>query len=183
MAAPPEKTLANLTGNWIMNKELSDDPDGVLELQGIGWWTRRAIAWATVTLHVKEYVTEGGVTHIDINQTATGGIKGTTELRTLDWTEREHDDSMFGHIKGRSRWADLEVVDDPFLKEGWESENVGPNGEGWIHSVALNEKAGWEAVQIWGFAIIEGKRYHTRRIVVTKGEESRSVRLIYDFQA
>jgi hypothetical protein len=39
---------------------------------------RKAIGLATVTLHTKQYE-EDGVTHIDIDQTATGGIKGTTE--------------------------------------------------------------------------------------------------------
>lgn len=41
---------------------------------------------ATITLAVKQYRDDDGVEHIDIEQTATGGIKGTTENRTLDWT-------------------------------------------------------------------------------------------------
>jgi len=60
------------------NKTLSDDTDAVLALQGVGWWTRKAIGLATLTLHTKQYEKDG-VTHIDIEQTATGGIKGTTE--------------------------------------------------------------------------------------------------------
>lgn len=54
-------------------------------LQGIGWFTRKAIGLATITLDVKQYRDDEGVEHIDIVQTATGGIKGTTENRTLDW--------------------------------------------------------------------------------------------------
>jgi hypothetical protein len=39
---------------------------------------------------------QDGTEHIDIAQTLTGGIKGTTELRTLDWQERQHSDESHG---------------------------------------------------------------------------------------
>lgn len=58
----------------------------MLTLQGVGWFTRKAIQLATVTLDINQYRDDNGVEHIDIEQTATGGIKGTTENRTLDWT-------------------------------------------------------------------------------------------------
>lgn len=58
----------------------------MLTLQGIGWIVRKAISIATITLDVKQYRDDEGVEHIDIEQTATGGVKGTTENRTLDWT-------------------------------------------------------------------------------------------------
>jgi len=186
MAAPPEVTLKDLTGEWVMNKTLSDDTDAVLTLQGLGWWTRKAIGLATVTLHCKQYTDDEGHTHIDIDQTATGGIKGTTELRELDWAERSHVDHIFGSLKGKSRWLTIdhpEITDD-FLKEGWlegEDESGGPNGERHIESFVVNEEKGWTGVQIWGFAIIDGKRYYTRRVVITKGNEARKVRLVYNW--
>jgi len=52
--------------------------------QGISWVTRTLISVATITLDIKHY-TEDCTEHIDIDQTATGGIKGTTENRILDW--------------------------------------------------------------------------------------------------
>ncbi|KAH8653154.1 hypothetical protein BGZ60DRAFT_387045 [Tricladium varicosporioides] len=185
MAAPPEITIGDLTGEWVMNKTLSDDTDPVLALQGIGWWTRKAISLATVTLHVKQYTDDAGVSHIDIEQTATGGIKGTTELRTLDWEFREHDDHLFGSLKGKSRWIKVEDLDDAFFKDGWlegEEENGGPNGERHVQSFVENSEKGWTAGQSWGFAIIDGKRYYTRRVVVTKGSEVLKVRLVYNWQ-
>ncbi|EHK98577.1 hypothetical protein M7I_5602 [Glarea lozoyensis 74030] len=175
MAAPAEVTLKDLTGNWVMNKTLSDDTDSVLALQGIGWWTRKAISLATVTLHVKQY-TEGNFTHVDIDQTATGGIKGTTENRTLDWEFRETQDHIFGNLKGRSRWLTLDLVDDDFLKEEWlegDEEKAGPEGQTHIQSWVDNQEKGWTAEQIWGFAVVDGKRYYTRRITVKKGSEVR----------
>ncbi|KAG4427076.1 hypothetical protein IFR05_017441, partial [Cadophora sp. M221] len=166
------------------NKTLSDDTDAVLALQGIGWWTRKAIGLATVTLHTKQYI-EGTITHIDIEQTATGGVKGTTELRALDWEERSHSDHVFGNIKGRARWSTFQEITDDYLKEDWlegDEEVAGPEGEKHIESLAINEEKGWTARQIWGFAIIDGQRYYVRRVVVSKGSDVLRVRLVYNWQ-
>jgi len=188
MAAPPEIKLSDLTGDWVMNKTLSDDPDPVLALQGIGWMTRKAISWATVTLHVTQTTDPSGLTHITIANTATGGIKGTTEERQLDWTFREHDDHMFGSLRGRSRWltpsTGREENLDPYLFEGWEEngEEAGPGGETKIESLSESNGKGWVADQIWGFAVVDGKRYHVRRVVVSKGGEVIRVRFVYDWQ-
>jgi hypothetical protein len=150
---------------------------------------RKAIAWATVTLAIKQYIDDTGLTHIDTNQTATGGIKGTQELRTLDWVERPHDDHIFGQLRGKSRWIatgspEWDALGDGFMREGWleEGEQAGPNGESHVNSWVINEEKGWTAEQIWGFATVEGKRYYVRRVVVTKEKEVLSVRLVYDWQ-
>ncbi|KAF7932394.1 hypothetical protein BELL_0687g00070 [Botrytis elliptica] len=189
MAAGPEVSLKDLTGNWVMNKTLSDDTDPVLALQGIGWWTRKAISLATVTLHVKQYIDENQIPHIDIDQTATGGLKGTSEYRVLDWSVRTHEDHLFGKIAAQSRFCTLEQAaefdDDAFLRDGWlegEEENSGPEGQRHVQSYAVNEEKGWTANQIWGFAIIDGKRYYTRRVVVKKGNEVLKIRLVYNYQ-
>ena len=89
-----------------------------MRLQGISWLTRRAIALATITLYVKHYKDDGGVEHIDIQQTLTG-ITGTTETRTLDWTFREHQDYLFGAVLGKSRRVKLDQIENEFLRSGW----------------------------------------------------------------
>jgi hypothetical protein len=89
----------------------------MLELQGIPWLKRKIILLATVTLLVKEYV-DDKITHIDLDQTVTGGIQGTSELRTLDWSETSHEDHIFGKLTSRNRWvSDLKAT---------ESGNGGP---------------------------------------------------------
>jgi len=45
----------------------------------------------------------------------------------------------------------------------------------------INEEKGWDARQVWGFAIVDGQRYYTRRVVVTKGKEVLRVRLVYNW--
>jgi hypothetical protein len=134
-------------------------------------------------LSCKQY-TENSVTHIDIDQTATGGIKGTSENRTLDWTFREHKDHIFGDLNGRNRWVTLDQVDDDFLKEEWlegDEEKGGPEGEKHVQSFVKNERSGWTAEQIWGFSIVDGKRYYTRRVTVIKGDKVMKVRLVYNW--
>jgi hypothetical protein len=102
--------------------------------------------------------------------------------------DHPHDDHIFGQLKGKSRWIatgspEYEALDQ-FMREAWleEGEQGGPNGESHVQSWVVNEENGWTAEQIWGFAVVDGKRYYVRRVVVTKGEEVLSVRLVYDWQ-
>lgn len=100
---------------------------------------------ATVTLSVSQYTDANSTTHIDIKQVATGGISGTTEDRTLDWTYRDHKDGIFGSVKGKSRWTKLTEIDDDdkFLKEGW------PDSKGeFVQSYVESKDSGWTANQV-----------------------------------
>ncbi|KAL8704770.1 MAG: hypothetical protein Q9201_002080 [Fulgogasparrea decipioides] len=143
MAAPPEKTLKNLSGKWVMNKTLSDDTDRILQMQGVSWFMRRIIAFATVTLTVSEYEKDG-YTHIDIEQVASPGGVRSTENRTLDWEYREHTDKVFGDVRGKSRWVKLSNVDDDdFLKKGYDDME----GEH-VQSYVESKGGGWTADQV-----------------------------------
>ncbi|KAJ6014475.1 hypothetical protein N7540_009066 [Penicillium herquei] len=105
MAAPADITIKNLNGQWVMDSSLSDPTDPILALQGMSWFLRKGLSYATVTLHIKEYTDSENplVYHIDADQVITGGIKGTSERRVLDWTEREHTDDIFGTVRGLSK--------------------------------------------------------------------------------
>jgi hypothetical protein len=74
--------------------------------QGMSWFLRKALPYATVTLHVHEYpdLANPQVYHIDVDQVITGGITGSKEARQLDWQERDHTDNIFGTLHGRSRF-------------------------------------------------------------------------------
>ena len=84
--------------------------------------TRKIIKTATITLHIKHYKDAEGVEHIDIEQTLTGGITASPEERTLDWTWRKTDNSLFGSIVGRSRRIPVADVTDKYLSSGWLSD-------------------------------------------------------------
>lgn len=64
----------------------------------MSWFKRQAIALATITLDVKHTKDDAGVEHINIDQTLTGGIPGTSENRILDWEERHKEDGIFGFV-------------------------------------------------------------------------------------
>jgi hypothetical protein len=184
---------ANLTPP-LQNKSLSSDPDPALALQGIGWLTRKAIGLATVTLHVKQYTgppsepanpSGPAVTHVDIDQTATGGVKGSTELRCFDNEFRPHSDWLFGNVRGQSRWIAAEEIKDPFLAKGpWlegDEEKAGPNGETHMLSYVESLDNGWTATQIWGFKIINGERKYVRNILIAKGDKRVELVMVYDY--
>lgn len=172
------------------NKSLSDAFDPVLALQGVGWLTRKTLGAATVTQHLKHHTAEDGTSsQIDIDQVITGGLKGSSEKRTLDWQWRGHSDWLFGTVKGHSRFTTLSTIlegegvtedDAKYLAEGWLKETE--EGEV-IESFVENEGNKWTAWQVWGFAEIGGERKHVRRIVVRKSDknEVQRVRLVYDY--
>ncbi|KAH7399311.1 hypothetical protein BKA66DRAFT_545475 [Pyrenochaeta sp. MPI-SDFR-AT-0127] len=196
MAAPATIDIKNLQGKWILNKSLSDSPDPVLALQGVGWLTRKALGAATVTQHLKQSPTTGEdgqpTTHIEIDQLVTGGLKGSTEKRTLDWQYRGHTDWLFGTLQGRSRYNTLKAVleeskgqgaveeDAKFLVEGWLKETE--EGEV-VESYVDNEGNKWTGWQLWGFAEINNERRLTRRFAIRRKDKDEVVRirLTYDY--
>ncbi|PSN69603.1 hypothetical protein BS50DRAFT_291681 [Corynespora cassiicola Philippines] len=183
MAAPQSKTIRDLSGKWILHKTLSDDPDAVLALQGIGWLTRKAVGLATVTQHLRCYTAP-----------AEDGSSGEVTHRVLDWQFRPHSDWLFGDLQGKSRFNTLAAIreenkgkgkieeDAKFLTEGWLPETE--EGEV-VESFVDNEKAGWTGWQVWGFADVEvnGKkeRWLCRRFAVRKGDKVVKVRLCYEW--
>ncbi|OAL07427.1 hypothetical protein IQ06DRAFT_289149 [Phaeosphaeriaceae sp. SRC1lsM3a] len=196
MASPASVNIKNLQGKWVINKTLSDSPDPVLALQGVGWLTRKAIGLATVTQHLKQSPTTGEdgqpTTQIDVEQFATAGVKGSTEKRTLDWHYRGHTDWLFGTLQGRTRYNTLKAVleesqgkgtteeDAKFLVEGWLKETE--EGEV-VESFVDNDGAKWTGWQIWGFAEINGERKLTRRFAIRRKDKNEVVRirLTYDW--
>lgn len=199
MAAPPEITTKSLSGKFTINKSLSDNPDALFTLQGLSWFTRRAIWMATIILTIKEYE-ESGMVHIDITSQATG-LSSTQEDRTLDWESRPHQDKVFGKVVGKSRMINLgtnafdpqEQYDEPtkaflqakILKDGKTSSKF-EDDTALVQSYAKNQDSGygWSAEQVWGFEEVQGKRYYTRRIVGrnSRGDKLERVRLVYDYQ-
>jgi len=169
-----------------MNKSLSDDSDRILELQGVGWFTRKAIGLATLTLDVKHYKDDSGVEHIDVDQTLTGGIKGTSENRILDWGERNNSDHVFGDVISKSHRIDPDELSEAHLKNGWLPE---VKTDGAIHTLARSdtEKSHriWSAEQAWGFEEIDGVRRYARHVRFShnNGEEIHEIKLYYDYVA
>lgn len=108
---------------------------------------RRLISLATVTLTITQYTTDDSLTHIDIYQVASPGGISSQENRILDWTYRDHDDKVFGQVKGKSRWVKLAGIDDhEFLKEGYD-DLEGEHVQGYVES----KNGGWTVDQVSPF--------------------------------
>ncbi|KAL2107937.1 hypothetical protein VUR80DRAFT_4478 [Thermomyces stellatus] len=192
MAAPADRTINSLGGRWLMNHKLSDSIEPGLALQGISFLLRKTISYASVTLEITQYegppkppnTSTTPATHIDIQQIATAGMKGTREERCLDSTERPHSDWIFGNVRGQSRWLSLSEIEDDFLRSNWlegDEEKTGPEGKDHVWSFVRSVDSDWTAEQIWGFQTIEGERRYCRNIVIRKGDERVNMRLVYDY--
>ncbi|PHH72921.1 hypothetical protein CDD82_5735 [Ophiocordyceps australis] len=188
MAAPPNKTINNLSGKWALNRQLSDSLDAGLSLQGINFLFRKAIGVASITIQVNQYQApprppsqaEGTYTAIDIDQSASG-LSSTQELRCLDDVSREHRDWLFGTVMSRSSWTSLDKVDDDFLRKGWDVDQADAGNTALVRTLAENEDYGWTATQIWGFQTIDGERHYCRNIVFKKGQQRVEALLVYDW--
>ncbi|KAM5356198.1 hypothetical protein ACJ41O_002844 [Fusarium nematophilum] len=186
MAAPAEKTITDLNGKWVLNKTLSDSSEPILALQGIGFFIRKSVNIATISLEINQYsappkppnTSTDVFTHIDIVQSASG-LTSTQENRCLDETFREHSDWLFGAVTGKSKFITLDEVDDEFLKKGWLVEGDGK----FILSYVESKTNGWIATQVWGFEEINGERRYARHVLVTKGSERVTGKLVYDYQS
>ncbi|KAI1333130.1 hypothetical protein F5Y16DRAFT_354883 [Xylariaceae sp. FL0255] len=202
MAAPPNKTIGNLGGKWVQNRDLSDSVEPALAIQGINWLVRKAVTVCTVTLLVKQYVDDEGKTHIDIDQVATGGVKGTSEKRIIDFQFREHSDWLFGPAKGQSKFVTPDElralvaegseartkgwVNDDFLAQGFiesAEEATAPEGKTFLYNHVESVGNGWTATQAWGFELIGGERHYTRHVCVAKGDQFASFKFVFDWNS
>ncbi|KAJ4287207.1 hypothetical protein N0V90_012605 [Kalmusia sp. IMI 367209] len=172
MAAPANKNIKDLNGKWLI---LHSD------------------IHLTDTKIPEGNASAGEVLHIDIDQIATGGMKGTSEHRALDWMYRPHSDWLFGDLQGRSRLSTLEAVlkeakeeggvkekDAEFLAEGWLPETRdGEVVESWVD----NDGKKWTGWQIWGFSDVNGERWLTRRFAIRRKDKDEvvRVRLVYEW--
>ena len=161
-----------------------------------------------MTAYLKEYNDDSGTTHIDIDTKLTGGIKGTTELRTLNWQWTAHQDHIFGALRGKTHFTTIaelaskasdnkdagrgsgveaaDVInaeDKSFLCDGW--EKVIMDGAEVIETYSESEANGWTARQIWGFEDVQVgenvERRYTRHVVIRKGSGVKRLRLVYDW--
>lgn len=148
---------------------------------------RKAMVLANVTLYVKQYDDADGKNHIDIEQVVIGGIKGTTEKRTLDNepSKEAHEDHIFGKVTGYNRfakWSEFkdDDPDDAFLKEGW-TQDTYDLGET-VLAAADSVTNGWKSKMTWGFRIIDGERKYARAIIVSNNGKTIRIHTAYDYK-
>ena len=151
----------------------------------MGWLLRKSIGLATITAYIRSHTDEDGKLHIDIDNNLTGGVKGTTEHRTIDGNIRVHEDYIFGTVHGHSVLASVGTIKDEkaeieaHLKNGWLPECEAEGSL--IYTLAENRKNGWTARQVWGFQDVGGKRMYARNVAVSKGDQIAKAKFYYDY--
>ncbi|OJJ46514.1 hypothetical protein ASPZODRAFT_16273 [Penicilliopsis zonata CBS 506.65] len=193
MAIPSHITAENFSGRFILNKTLSDNPDAVLAIQGIGYLMRKTMAMATPQMDVHQSTDDSGTVHLTLAVTV-GGKEANNEL-SMDWNPVTKEDGPFGAVERRSRYCAISEIDlacsganASFLKgqtladghtpSAWLEEAAGQRN---IQLYGKGVKDGWTYEQVWGFEEIGGKRYHTRRIVAVHGNKDARARYVYEF--
>ncbi|OJD32281.1 lccl domain-containing protein [Diplodia corticola] len=182
MAAPPEKTISNLSGKWVLERKLSTGMDDVMALQGLSWVKVKTLAIISVTETYRQYVDEKQVTHVDVTPTVTGGFKGQVSSYVVDGIARTREIAEFGEVVESSRWSDLTDVDDEYLREGWvyaEAEKKGPKN---LVLQATMDKGACVLDGVWGFIDVDGKRYHARKTTCRKGGKTKSCCAVYSWK-
>jgi len=193
MAAPPQITCTNLSGKFALNKSLSDSVDAMLECQGIGWATRKIVGLASVVLTIKSHTKDS---HPQINTTTlVAGLDKTQEDRTMNWTDADHADKIFGKCRHRNRLVnaaeykiegpgtaeDAAFLRAEKLKDG-KTDSKREDGQ-IVQSYVESIGNGWKVEQVWGFEIVGGERRYSRRVVVWNGAKSVRTRIVYDYRA
>jgi len=171
-------TTKDLSGTYCMNRKISGDTDECLSMQGVGWMTRKTLSYATVTVKLTHTTNDAGVETIQVDNTVTGGIKGSSETRILDWEWRSQTDHVWGTFKSRARRVNIADVEVEYLKTGWEEGT-----ESLIEIESDSTEKNWSAVQTWGFQIINGERRYARQVKLTAKKPAKTIecRMAYDF--
>ncbi|KIM32643.1 hypothetical protein M408DRAFT_326417 [Serendipita vermifera MAFF 305830] len=190
MAVPDNMTTSNLTGQFTLNKTLSDPTDRILMLQGVPWYIRQVVSFATLTINMSHYISEEDTfEHIDTKQTLTGGIKGTEENRIFSGITREHKDYIFGTVIENSKrfpWKNPppEVAGNKFLLEGWTQDTMeAENGVLFTTGSSKTEETNktWTVDQVWGFEIFDGVKHYSRHVHFHTPEETIDAKMVYDY--
>ena len=188
MAAPSEKSLKNMTGQWFVATKLCQGFEQYLSLQGLPWWKRQFLHILTVKETHTQYKDGEGITHIDVALSISGGFGGNNENRIIDNKQHTVETEMLGTLLERCRWANLDEIEDEWLKEGWvytddelKNGGGGPNGELHIESHGSNASGAFSTVGLWGFVEIDGARYHCRKAIARRGKETCRVTGIYGY--
>ncbi|KAL2787194.1 hypothetical protein BJX66DRAFT_346349 [Aspergillus keveii] len=112
MTVSPPATLSirDLNGDWSIDKSKTENLDGALKLQGIGWLRRKAVSSGTITLKITQTTPEttaatasnGASTataepvKLMMQQGLRGIFPGVEQTRSLDWMEHDHVDAVSG---------------------------------------------------------------------------------------
>ncbi|KAL4967099.1 uncharacterized protein BDV14DRAFT_198196 [Aspergillus stella-maris] len=211
MAVPAEMTIATLSGQFVPNKALSDDADSSLALQGVPWLLRKGISLASPKF-VLSQATEDGTAVVSITVSGVGSgvtekrvlnwepvegknpLFGKTESEFEPYLMLLWDSSPISSARSRLYTSplqrseshseeDIKFLNAETFKNGAPSSWAEDTESQHLHCIITNSEAGWTMEQVWGFEELDGKKYHTRRSIVKKGEAVERGKLVYNYSS
>lgn len=171
----------------------------MLQLQGVSWVKRRAIAMLPTSFIISHITDEAGIEHIDTTRNLPGGLAGSTKKRILDGRECDEEDDVVGPVTRKFSKIPVEEVTDGFSKQDWTQDTI-DGGIVLADSCSTPGKNShtWKLVQVvdhfpsltcshtpnqaWGFAIVNGERRYVRRVAFTSSEKEIHARLVFDYR-
>lgn len=122
---------------------------------------------------------DGAVTTLHIRQTVNPGGFDSEGLYPIDGKRKDYSLPIFGDVMMQLRYMNVADVPDEALREKFVEANPPKTV---IGEVAQNSSKGWQAQVMWGFEMINGKRYLTRNVSTRKDKEKVDARMVYDYQ-
>ena len=138
---------------------------------------RKAITSVPIATIIHERVNPGtGLTELDVESKPKAGLPGETSSYVLNGEPKEYKHSIYGKVRESIQWRKLEELDSDYLRQGFESGTTEV-----ILSTMEHLENGTTTDIAYGFEVIDGVRYHTRRIFGKKGDEAILNRVVYDW--
>jgi len=178
MVAPASFSTADLTGSFVINKQLSDSLQSITLPQRPGVDVRKLVlSRVPVSTKVKHYKSADGVEHFDVENTNNNG-KTRTRTRVLSGDNKSA--KIKDHAANIStQKVNVSTLASGSLKEGWDASAI---SSGVISTVVTGADAAWSFQVVLGISTINGEKRLVRKIHA-KGPNGKSVqaRIVYDY--
>ncbi|CAG8024506.1 unnamed protein product [Penicillium salamii] len=204
MSALNQINIPDLTGTWVFNRKLSDDPDEVFALQGVSGIIRKVLKYARLSLEICQTTgpvespstdeTRNGdavvssksmVTSLQVKQIVNPGGFDSQGCYIVDGRMQDLTVPVFGTVRTQLKFVDIREIGDDSIRQAFEIANYSEKViQELAHDIpkpsARDQSKTWEAEVIWAFENIDGKRCLTRNVSIVGAEKKITVKMIYD---
>lgn len=132
-----------------------------------------------VTGDTNSNLPDGAYTTLYIKQTVHPGGFDSEGSYPVNGERKDYSLPIFGDVMMQLRYMNVTDVPDEAIRAKLMENNPSTTV---IDEYAENSSKGWQAKVIWGFEMIEGKRYLTRHVTITKDEDKVDAWMVYDYQ-
>lgn len=121
---------------------------------------------------------DGAITTLHIKQVVKPGGFDSEGSYPVDGKPKDYSLPIFGDVMMQLRYMNVANISDEDLRE---KLNEASPSKTVIDEIAQNSSKGWQAQVMWGFEMINGKRYLTRNVTTTKDKQKVGAKMVYDY--